>query len=183
METKGVDALSLRVVARSAGVSHMAPYRHFPSKNALLAAVAAEGFRDLVSAIDEAVSADNTAPLKSRSIGVAYIAFARRRPALYRLMFGPQFAGATEFPELTDAMSMARARCFQAVSLLGPADDRGDDDAARPLGVAIWSLVHGLASLLIDGRLGLPEESDDEDALILQVLDTLGAAVAADRIR
>ena len=179
LETEGPGAVSLRSLARKAGVSHMAPYRHFESKNALLAAVAAEGFRDLVSAIDAAVAGEEVDALKSRAVGIAYIDFARRRPALFRLMFGPQFAGETQFPELADAVNMARARSFQAVALLQPQAGQGGSDTARPLGIAIWSLVHGLANLLIDGRLELPDDRNARDELIRQVLDVLGTAVAA----
>lgn len=180
LETDGSDALSLRMVARMAGVSHMAPYRHFDSKDALLAAVAETGFRDLVSAMDAAISGKDTDGLKSRAIGLAYIHFARQRPALYRLMFGPQFSDETRFPDLATAMKLARDRSFAAVSLLHPKTGQPDNHRADLIGVAVWSLVHGLANLLIDGQLELPPEAASEDAFIESVLDILARATAAD---
>lgn len=180
LESDGSAALSLRMVARKAGVSHMAPYRHFDSKDALLAAIAETGFRDLVSAMDAAVSRETSDGLKSRAIGVAYIHFARRRPALYRLMFGPQFSDETRFPNLAEAMKLARDRSFAAVSLLQPKTDPPDGSQADLIGVAVWSLVHGLANLLIDGQLELPPETASEDVFIEGVLDILTKATAAD---
>lgn len=178
LEAEGADALSLRMVARAAGVSHMAPYRHFENKDALLAAVAETGFRDLVSSIDEALSQENVDAQKSRAIGIAYVRFAQRRPALYRLMFGRQLSDETQFPGLAEALSQAQARCFMAVSLLSPntsprSGDKAEKLGAETLGVAIWSLVHGLANLLIDGQLDLLLEDEAEDTLIEGVLDIL----------
>ena len=158
LESRGTDALSLRLVARAAGVSHMAPYRHFDNKTALLAAVAETGFRDLVSAIDEAVDVQADDALRSRAIGMAYVSFARRRPALYQLMFGPQFADHEQYPGL---------------------DEGGSAADIRPLGIAVWALVHGLAQLLIDDWLDLPEKQHEQEQLIEQVLDVLGRAVPA----
>ena len=176
LESRGTDALSLRLVARAAGVSHMAPYRHFDNKTALLAAVAETGFRDLVSAINEAVDVQVDDALRSRAIGMAYVSFARRRPALYQLMFGPQFADHEQYPGLDEAAQMAQARCVEAVRLLGPATGGSAADI-RPLGIAVWSLVHGLAQLLIDDWLDLPEKRHEQEQLIEQVLDVLGRAV------
>lgn len=184
LETDGVETLSLRLVARTAGVSHMAPYRHFDGKDALLAAVAETGFRDLVRAIDDAVAKEDTNTLKSRAIGMAYIRFARRRPALYRLMFGPRHADEDHFPDLADAMNLAQARCLDAVSLLNPDTGRdGDAGSSRALGIAIWSLVHGLANLLIDDRIAVQGEAECEEQLVEQVLDIIGPAVEASRAR
>lgn len=178
LEAEGADALSLRMVARAAGVSHMAPYRHFENKDALLAAVAETGFRDLVSSIDDALSQESVDALKSRAIGIAYVRFAQRRPALYRLMFGRQLSDETQFPGLAEALSQAQARCFMAVSLLSPdtsprSGNKAEKLMAETLGVAIWSLVHGLANLLIDGQLDLLLKDEAEDTLIEGVLDIL----------
>lgn len=180
LETDGSDALSLRRVARMAGVSHMAPYRHFDSKDALLAAVAETGFRDLVAAMDAAVSHEETRGLKSRAIGLAYIHFARQRPALYRLMFGPQFSDETRFPALAEAMKLARERSFAAVSLLHAKASQPPEGKADLIGVAMWSLVHGLANLLIDGQVELPPGAASEDAFIEAVLDMLALAGSPD---
>ncbi|MCR9137944.1 MAG: TetR/AcrR family transcriptional regulator [Alphaproteobacteria bacterium] len=181
IEADGSEALSLRRVARKAGVSHMAPYRHFDSKNALLAAVAETGFRDLVSTMDAAVISEKSDGLKSRAIGLAYVQFARLRPALFRLMFGPLFSDETRFPDLTEAMRLAKDRSFAAVSLLQAASDRPDGNQIELTGVAIWSLVHGLANLLIDDQLDLPAGREAEEAYIENVLDILGRIAPANK--
>ncbi len=180
LESEGADALSLRDVAKAAGVSHMAPYRHFDSKNALLAAVAETGFSDLVSSIDTALSGASTAALKSRAIGFAYIRFARRRPALFRLMFGPHHTDVDQFPNLAEAVQAARNRLFRAVSLLDQDAAKGESENAETIGIAIWSLVHGLANLLIDGRIDMAPEPDAEEKLVNEVLDIIGRAVSPD---
>ena len=142
----GAEALSLRGVARRAGVSAMAPYRHYPDKEALLAAVAAVGFdglRDVLRRADAAAMPE--AALVAQA--VAYVRYAEENPALFRLMFGPPRAGA--HPALQAAGETAYAVLAARVAAQGPVDADRD---ARALGC--WSLVHGLASLLLDGRLG-----------------------------
>lgn len=180
LESEGAGALSLRDVAKAAGVSHMAPYRHFKSKNALLAAVAETGFGDLVSSIDMAVSNAGTEALKSRAIGFAYIRFARRRPALFQLMFGPRHTDVDQFPDLADAMQTARSRLFRAVSLLDQDAAKSEAENVETIGIAMWSLVHGLANLLIDGRIEMASGPDAEEQLINDVLDIIGRAVSPD---
>src|SRR5436190_10261366 len=85
LEKKGIGALSLREAARRAGVSHAAPYRHFPDREALLAALAAEGYAMLGSAQREAAAVHGL-----RGMGEAYVHFALAHPQRFRLMFGGQ---------------------------------------------------------------------------------------------
>ena len=87
LEKEGVEALSLRAVARKAGVSHNAPYRHFPEREGLLAALAAEGFERLVAAQREAAEKGGL-----RGMGEAYVLFALQHPQRFRLMFGGQIS-------------------------------------------------------------------------------------------
>jgi AcrR family transcriptional regulator len=141
----GTEALSLRAVARRAGVSAMAPYRHFPEKEALLAAVAVHGFdrlRAMLSAAD-ADAADPRGALVAQ--GVAYVSFACEDPALFRLMFGA--AKPRNYPELRTAGDAAYAVLAGRVATLCRESER--DDVA----LTCWSVVHGLASLLVDGQL------------------------------
>ncbi len=141
----GADAVSLRAVARRAGVSAMAPYRHYPDKEALLAAVAVQGFdglRDVLRAADDAAPADQALVEQA----VAYVRYALENPALFRLMFGPKRLGT--HPELTAAGEAAYAVLAARVVAEVPANANRD---ARTLGC--WSLVHGLASLFLDGRI------------------------------
>src|SRR5579875_3131320 len=141
----GTGAVSLRAVARGAGVSAMAPYRHFAEKAALLGAVAEQGFTDLRVALEAAdARASGGAALVEQ--GLAYIAFARRQPQLFRLMFaGKEIASAAKEPGETAYTVLARR-----VAALAPA-------AAAPGALACWALVHGLATLTLDERI----EPDD----------------------
>src|SRR4051794_27635084 len=99
----GAAAVTLREVARRAGVTHAAPYRHFADKAALLAAVAEEGFRALHDAVARAGAEAPDDPLaRLAASGQAYLRFAMSHPAHYRVMFGPDVA-AREHPELEGA--------------------------------------------------------------------------------
>ena len=151
----GADAVSLRAVARRAGVSAMAPYRHYPDKEALLAAVAVQGFdglRVVLRVADEAAPAGQALVAQA----VAYVRYATENPALFRLMFGPKRLGA--YPELAAAGEAAYAVLAARVAAGTPADADRD---ARALGC--WSLVHGLASLFLDGRISDKTAAPDGD--------------------
>src|ERR1700693_5459913 len=89
VETQGTEALTLRAVARRAGVSQAAPYRHFASKEAILAAVAEDGFRSLIAAMRESVATCGEDPLgRLRAVGLGYVTFATSHPSHFRVMFG-----------------------------------------------------------------------------------------------
>src|SRR5450631_2552993 len=98
LERRGPAQVSFREVARLAGVSHTAPYRHFDSREALLAALAADGFEALGASMERGAEGKEGLD-RLRALGIAYIAFARGRPAVYLLMFGPEFK-MDGFPEL-----------------------------------------------------------------------------------
>lgn len=157
---------SLRAVAREAGVSHAAPYKHFADRHALRAAVAERGFEALGAQMDEAAREATQAPM--RAIGRAYVAFALAHPARYRLMFGPEFAQGRAPPDLDRA---ARA-AFDA--LVATQQRAGASPGERTTAVAYWSLVHGVATLLIDGRVAVPEDTTPLD-FAEQVLGCLRA--------
>ncbi|WP_428488130.1 TetR/AcrR family transcriptional regulator [Rhodopila sp.] len=145
----GIDALSLRGVAREAGVSPTAPYRHFADKEALLAAIAATGFARLDAALR---AADETAfgVAALRAQGVAYVGFAVAEPALFRLMFGPLISATVDTPDptaLLDEAQAAYATLRRRVARL-VADSR-----VEIASLAAWSMVHGLATLLVEGRI------------------------------
>jgi AcrR family transcriptional regulator len=150
LSERGIEAFSLRSVAKRAGVSHAAPAHHFGDTNGLLTALAAEGFRRFVAQQALFENRGGTEPA-ARLIesGLGYIAFARANPALFRLMFG---SDRTDFgsPELTEAAAAAygqlRDACAAVAGRLGQPLDPADVDAT-------WAIVHGLAELLSSGRL------------------------------
>ncbi|OEZ63292.1 TetR/AcrR family transcriptional regulator [Duganella sp. HH105] len=140
----GAQALTLREVAKAAGVSHAAPYHHFPSREHLLAAVAARAFAALAAAM-AAADADGARGqgLRLMDICEVYVEFARARPAQFRLMFGPLLAQKSRYPELKQAAEASFHVLVTAATAF---------DAARGPELALtgWSLAHGLANLAID---------------------------------
>ncbi|QIG80732.1 TetR/AcrR family transcriptional regulator [Stakelama tenebrarum] len=139
----GETAPSLRALARAAGVSAMAPYRHFADKDALMQAVAGRGFEMLgadLTAADEAGMAAGGSRAALIAQGHAYLAFARAHPALYRLMFADHCAAAQTPPASGRAFGVLGLR----VTLLAP-------DNAQAATLACWAMVHGLAVMALDG--------------------------------
>ncbi len=144
---EGVDqsAISLREAARRAGVSAMAPYRHFADKDALLAAIAAVGFGRLADDLQAAdgSSTDPAAALVAQ--GVAYVAFACAHPSLFRLMFG------TALPKSHSDLAETGNNAFSV--LASRVGSMSSPEAASDQAIGLWAVAHGLASLAIDGRL------------------------------
>jgi AcrR family transcriptional regulator len=134
LEREGVATLSVREAARRAGVSHNAPYRHFPDRDSLLAALAAEGFAWLGKSLESRFG---------REMGEAYVHFALENPQRYRLMFGGLLR-VEAHPELRESARAAYAALEKAFAGQGV-----DPDKAA---AAAWSLVHGFATLLLDGH-------------------------------
>src|SRR5215469_6769180 len=98
LEEQSLSALTLRAVARRAGVSHAAPYRHFPNHEALLVELSVEGFQELRRFIVEASKVTGSESDRIAAIGAAYMRFVAKRPAVARLMFGPQLPNRDKFP-------------------------------------------------------------------------------------
>lgn len=147
------EQFSLRAVAREAGVSPTAPYRHFTDRNALESALAAQGLRDLSADLRGGRALPST-PAELAELAVAYVAFALRRPALFRVMFG----------NACDEGSDERVRAAAEIhDLLRAAATRVFPDAdAEAVASAGWALAHGMAYLHMDGKLAA--RSPDEVA-------------------
>ena len=157
LETEGSAGLTLRAAARAAGVSHAAPKHHFGDLTGLLSELAALGFREFAAALDAAASgqADALPATRRAAVGAAYVRFAQARPALFLLMFRGERLD-MQRPALRAAVDRARdALAGVAARQLGidaaPQAPIGAEQGTRM--VAAWSLVHGFAMLLIDGRL------------------------------
>ncbi|MEI5033683.1 TetR/AcrR family transcriptional regulator [Streptomyces sp. S1A(2023)] len=150
--TNGPGALSLRDLARRAGVSHAAPAHHFKKdRTGLLTAVAAEGYALFADALAGAPD------LRER--GVAYVRFAATHPAHFQVMFQPDLHR-TDDPDLLAARARATEALRAGVADLPPTG-RGEDD--RLAGVAAWSLAHGFATLLLSGALADAMEGRDPE--------------------
>ena len=142
LDENGLHAVGLRETARRVGVSATAAYRHFTSKEDLLASVASEGFRELAVAMGSATRGAN--PLTRA--GLAYIEFADQNRGLFRLMFGPILAERAKYPTLHAAAAGVEALLLRGVADL---DQRPLDE--NHAAMAAWGLVHGLAHLIVDG--------------------------------
>ena len=142
LEKEGVESLSLRAVARKAGVSHNAPYRHFPEREGLLAALAAEGFERLGAAQRKAAEKGGL-----RAMGEAYVLFALEHPQRFRLMFGGRISIARH-EQLREVATKTFAGLSGALAARVP-----EAQGARDASIAAWALVHGLALLLMGERI------------------------------
>ena len=150
-------AFSLREVARRAGVSHNAPYNHFPEKRDLLDAVAAVGFDRLRAEMRTAMADFADADTAVNAIARAYVVFAAGNPALYRLMFGPELSAADGSRAEPAATSGAGAKLVLREVIEWGARERRllvpeDETSIEAAVLCVWSTVHGLAMLIIDGR-------------------------------
>lgn len=142
VEREGVEAISLAALARKVGVSQAAPYRHFPDRDALLAAVAEEAFKMFHASLTDAVTAAKRGDSRRRMCR-AYVDFGLARPGLYRLMFGSRIL-ARAAPE--DAFKILARRCFRL--LLESAARSRSKRARERDALKIWMGLHGLVMLV-----------------------------------
>jgi AcrR family transcriptional regulator len=164
LQEGGVEALTLRAVARRAGVSSGAPYHHFADKDALLAAVAEDGFTRLHAAL----AATTGAPAdRLRSMCAAYTRFAVTNPALYAVMFHPELGQSPAMMTVANAALATFEGLVGAVAAVSPLPDAlGRREAA----LLVWALAHGVVVLHLGGMVRpLTPSLDDEERLIHQV--------------
>ncbi len=153
IQSQGVEYLTLRTVGQRLGVSRTALYRHFADKQALLAAVAREGFHTLREALSEAWERNGRGRIGFEAMAHAYVEFAAAHSSHYRVMFGRFIESAAKDAEL---IGQAEAAFRVLVDALLDQQEAGivrrDDPVI--MGRFVWALVHGIAMLLIDGQLG-----------------------------
>jgi AcrR family transcriptional regulator len=173
LERDGLEGLTLRAVAREAGVSHSAPLRHFAGVATLLSALASEGFEQLYDSVDEHLAIagpDATTRTRLAYAGRGYVRFAVTHPGVFSLMFRNELIDRTYAP-----LGETGARAFQQlVDLVVAAQFDGfapDEDPVHA-SVIVWALVHGVATLWIHGALaGCAPDLDLER--IATITDTL----------
>ncbi|MFY9614224.1 MAG: TetR/AcrR family transcriptional regulator [Candidatus Dormiibacterota bacterium] len=179
---RGVDGLSLREVARRAHVSQAAPYHHFADKAELVSAIVQGGFDDFASALRAgAEEAGESALARLTAMGLIYVRFAVDQPEVFRLMFRPELRQVEPGPtaDAIEAAGLASYQVFrdavEAAIREGSVQGQLDDVA-----LAAWSIAHGLATILVDGPVGLSGRTPDELATV--VLLALGAGIASGRM-
>ena len=141
---RGLAGLSLREVARRLGVSHNAPFKHFASREALLAAMAEEGFEELGKRLAAADAGPPEKYVVAR--GLAYVGFALERPTVFRLMFSGEI-DMDRFPELAERAEWSLA------AVGGRIADAFGSEAIADATLSAWAFVHGLSHLLLDGQI------------------------------
>ncbi|WP_394842486.1 TetR/AcrR family transcriptional regulator [Pendulispora brunnea] len=185
----GLASLSMREVARRAGVSHQAPYHYFPDRESILAAVAEQGFILLDREIDSVRDVGERAVDRLAAAGEAYVRFAYQHPAQFRVMFRRDFVDIDRFPHLKECGQQAFDRLLEIVHGC-MAEGLPAEPSEKALIVFGWSVVHGLACLLLDGCVGmkLPEEMPQVEAtklapgsktIVSDVMETLRAMTLA----
>ena len=165
VQEKGPAGVTLREAARRAGVTHAAPYRHFADKEALLAALAEEGFVRLRAEIELAMEGVPSEALLE-VLGVTYVRFARTHPSQFRVMFGAEMGDKRRYAELMRADQAVFDLCCEAIRKMQEVGAMAPGNPAR-LGLVHWSMLHGVAALVVDGqmeRAGVRDEQLDEFA-------------------
>jgi AcrR family transcriptional regulator len=149
LRKSGPDALTLRAVARAAGVSEAAPYRHFSDRRELVAAVAEDGFRKLQDAMLTAIQKGGREGM--REVAKAYVSFAHDNPAEYHVMFGPEVANTEGLDSLRQTSRSVLGFVAHGIAELQRAGQVGPGDPAV-IAVVIWAQLHGLVMLSLDGQ-------------------------------
>ena len=177
IEEGGLDRLSLREAARKAGVSHQAPYHYFADREAILAAIAGEGFAKLGQALMRAAGSGSDPVKAVEAMGKAYVDFAIRHPAYFQVMFRADAVPLDRYPDVRKQEEEAFGALVEGVdkALTGqPAETR------RAIAIAAWAMVHGLATLILEGSLarkaGVPKSRQKQ--LAEEVIGTFTSLLA-----
>jgi AcrR family transcriptional regulator len=184
-ETQSVE-FSLRELARRAGVSHNAPYKHFAEKRELLAAVSTAGFELLTERMRNEITGHPDARAQLFALWRAYIRHGLENPALYRLMFGGYLSSADEGRPMIERAAAEQTKALLTEVIVHGGLGRSIPNNARNERridgaiLACWSLVHGLTMLLVDGLAGPPKKAGElSDSLIAGLLDGLATKLFA----
>jgi AcrR family transcriptional regulator len=164
LEEVGAAQLGLRAITRAAGVSHGAPRRHFPTHNALLAAIAARGFTDLIERFTVAEAGAVTAREHLERMGAEYVEFAGLRPEMFTLMFRHDLLEGSG--ENLRSTTLPLFRRFAAL-----VQEAAPSGAPGERAVALWTNLHGIAALQANRSLRLVGPAVAAPALVAQVIE------------
>jgi AcrR family transcriptional regulator len=175
IEERGLDRFSMREVARKAGVSHQAPYHHFGDRQAILAAIASEGFAKLTEEMERALGKCGRERSRAiEAIARAYVAFALRHPSHFQVMFRSDAVPIERYPR---ALENADNAFGALVKVIDKSFAGTPHKTRRNLAFAAWAFTHGLATLILDGplarRAGVSKSQHRE--LAARVIRTFGA--------
>lgn len=180
MEEGGLAELSMREVARRAGVSHQLPYHYFTDREGILAAVAQAGFDLLRGRFMKAVKIEGSGADKLAAAGRAYVEFACDHPAHFRVMFRQDFVAMENH---ADAQASADSCFAQLPVMVMEAIEDGLPPHPNPQAIIImgWSIAHGLACLLLDGPLAkkIPEAAGAREKTVNDVMEAMRALLAS----
>jgi len=146
---EGLEGFSMREVARRAGVSHQAPYHHFPDREAIMAAIVAEGFQRLRDDSIAAIEGESDPYARMQAMGRAYIRFALHNPAHFKLMFRSEHVREDRHD---DARAGAQSAYDVLLQLAGRVAAKSGQRTELVV-LTAWSMVHGLATLMLEGKL------------------------------
>jgi AcrR family transcriptional regulator len=150
LEREGTAGVGLRATARLAGVSQTAPYRHFPDRESILAALAEQGLTTLGDRMAAAAGAARDPVVALQAIAETYVALAAERPHLFRLLFGPEVADKARHPGVRDAGLRAFGVLIETIAAGQRAGVVREGEPGE-LALGHWSAVHGIALLMLDG--------------------------------
>lgn len=190
---KGADELSLRAIAAEVGVSHMAPYTHFKNKKVLFQSVAASGFSELAERMCNESQQLTSPSARILAYGVTYIQFAIDHPQLYRLMLGQVESTGRRFKTSEGNIKMTFAEAKGSAE--GERSSELETSSRRPFdllsaefanlfndekkimaqAIGAWSMVHGMAALIIEGHFSIPESMSIKELLSMAVIQVPGA--------
>jgi len=174
LEKEGLGGLSLRKVAKQAGVSHAAPYSHFADKQALIAAISTEGFKQLHKQIEtvRSLHLDEPSALLKETAS-AYIQFALNEPDRFKLMFSSVLEKEKEYPDYVHAAQDNFQQLVEVVEICQQAKVLKSGKADL-IAVSVWGTVHGLVMLMIEGQISHTVLDDHSmEAILLNSLDMI----------
>lgn len=176
----GLAGLSMREVARAAGVSHQAPYHYFEDREAIFAALAKDGFEILALRLENSIEVTDPAVDRFCRAGQTYVEFALDHPALFRIMFRPDVVAMERFPEA----HACGERAFQTLPTIVQAciaEGLPAEPNVEALIVLAWSIPHGLACLMLDGPLAfkIPATAAAREQITINVMAAMRALLVA----
>jgi len=169
---EGLGGLSLRKVAKQAGVSHAAPYSHFKDKQALIAAISTEGFKQLHTQIRAVLKKHQAEPeILLVETAWAYLQFALNEPDRFKLMFSSALEKEKEYP---DFIAASKESFLQLIEIVKVCQQGGvlKQGPAELVAVSVWSTVHGFTALLLEGQISSAvTENKDLKQLLITVIE------------